>query len=295
MKRFRLFPFTLALALLLAFAVDAQAQSNALFPGDNPTADYRLYIKSFYNFAVAAGILIATVLIMIGGMIWVTSAGNPGRIDKAKSYILDSIIGVILLISAYTILQVINPTLVRVPPIDLRAKFGDIGACRYERNNGKVFCSISSKDQCTKGGSAFPAGVFTPNQDCDDICAAINTDGSCVTQDLAKTRAENKARAEAALAGLEIQKLACSKIIQTTTTFGNFDRTDCEVACRAMDPMCTVFYFTYAPRTTTPSFTETLLDPTKIASDQLNCSCTADQKIYEERKTTIMGTYDQRQ
>lgn len=157
--------------------------SYELFPNESSAlGDYRQYIRAFYQFSIAAGILIATVLIMIGGMIWVTSAGNPGRIDKAKSYIIDSIIGVILLISAYTILQVLNPNLVALPDIKSRLIIGNVGACVYQMGS-KSYCRMTTNDDCTKPNSSqtaagITAGTYSKNLSCADTCTP-NTDGSC--------------------------------------------------------------------------------------------------------------------
>lgn len=173
--------------------------SYELFPNESSAlGDYRQYIRAFYKFSIAAGILIATVLIMIGGMIWVTSAGNPGRIDKAKSYIIDSIIGVILLISAYTILQVLNPNLVALPDIKSRLIIGNVGACVYQLGS-KSYCRVATADDCTKPNSSqtaagITAGSFKKDTSCAAACPQ-NQDGSCT--EAGSEEAVNQAREDA--------------------------------------------------------------------------------------------------
>ena len=49
------------------------------------------------------GGILAVVLIMYGGFLMITSAGNPGAVEKAKKTISGAIIGLIIAILAYAI------------------------------------------------------------------------------------------------------------------------------------------------------------------------------------------------
>lgn len=186
----------MALSLLLASPLLAQAQGFQLFPGEAAgSSDFRTYIKNFYFFSIGAGILIATVLIMVGGIMWTTSAGNPGRIDKAKSYIIDSIIGVVLLLGSYTILQVINPNLVNLrlptfPPFNVT-----LGACTYSTTiqSGKSGqkCLDTLQSQCNE----IPQARFTSDTTCSEVCKVTDQDGFCVISLTEKLeRAEEQGR-----------------------------------------------------------------------------------------------------
>lgn len=281
MKRFRLVPIAAVLLFVFAFTLTAHAQqANPLFPGDAPLQDYRVYIQKFYQFSVAAGILIATVLIMIGGMIWVTSAGNPGRIDKAKSYILDSIIGVILLVSAYTILQVINPGLVRVPAIDARLKLGETGACVYQRD-GKQYCGTSTRAECVQENwtpdqqraVGHGPGEFVQDESCVDICAGFSEDGTCTTRE--NIREAQKGRFDAELAGLNQRHGACNAVITgiDDETFSS-DNAVCLRECKKIDIICALALAT-----------ET--------DDKLTCQCQVDQALYEAERSQIQRRNNQ--
>jgi hypothetical protein len=70
------------------------------------------YIAGFYRyFASVAGIL-ATVMIMYGGLKYVVSLGNPQRIADAKDTITSAVIGLVITLGSYLILYFINPNLV---------------------------------------------------------------------------------------------------------------------------------------------------------------------------------------
>lgn len=71
------------------------------------------YISAFYDYAIAIVGIVAVIVLMIGGIIWLTSGGNPSKIGQAKDLIFGSITGVALLLISWIMLNTINPDLVR--------------------------------------------------------------------------------------------------------------------------------------------------------------------------------------
>ena len=51
--------------------------------------------------------LVAVIFIIMGGITYVTSAGDPGKIKKAKDTILYGIIGVVVALLAYSIVNLV--------------------------------------------------------------------------------------------------------------------------------------------------------------------------------------------
>jgi|GEM_PF-5368631 len=70
------------------------------------------YIRYVFQFSLFLGALIALSSFVYGGVRYLTSAGSPSGIKDAKSQISAGILGLIILISAYLILNTINPQLV---------------------------------------------------------------------------------------------------------------------------------------------------------------------------------------
>jgi hypothetical protein len=56
--------------------------------------------------------LIVFVMIIWGGVLWLTAAGNPGKIAQGKKKMTNAVFGAILLASSFLILNTINPDLV---------------------------------------------------------------------------------------------------------------------------------------------------------------------------------------
>ncbi|HNW09123.1 MAG TPA: pilin [bacterium] len=47
--------------------------------------------------------ILAVLLILYGGFIWMTAAGDDGKVDKAKKIIYAAVIGLVIIFSAYAI------------------------------------------------------------------------------------------------------------------------------------------------------------------------------------------------
>ena len=81
---------------------------------ETETVNIAQYIKIIYQFTIALAALLAVIMIMIGGVRWMTAMGNQGQLDSAKTMILNSLVGLILALGSYTILYSINPALVQL-------------------------------------------------------------------------------------------------------------------------------------------------------------------------------------
>ena len=93
------------------------------------------YIKAIYNYALIIVGILAAIVLIIGGIIWLTSAGNSERVTQAKSWIAGALTGLILMFLSYTILKTINPQLVslRVPGIQTIGNVNK-GCCKLQKN-----------------------------------------------------------------------------------------------------------------------------------------------------------------
>jgi len=86
-------------------------------PLDNREAtakDFYDYIQQIYNFLIGAAGVCAVLMIVIGGFMYLTSAGNNSKMEKAKEVITDAIIGLLMVMFAWLLLYLINPDLVNI-------------------------------------------------------------------------------------------------------------------------------------------------------------------------------------
>jgi len=71
------------------------------------------YISAIYVFFVGVAGILATVMMMWGGVRYVVSFGNPQKIAAAKDTIVSALLGLAIALGSYVILLMINPNLVQ--------------------------------------------------------------------------------------------------------------------------------------------------------------------------------------
>jgi hypothetical protein len=109
------------------------------------------YIKAIYTYAIGIVGILAAVVLMFGGVLWITAGGNNERISNAKSWIAASLSGLVLALCSYMILYTINPNLVefKITGVDKVEKGLATGCCA----KGDIYLGIITEKQCkTKEG-----------------------------------------------------------------------------------------------------------------------------------------------
>jgi hypothetical protein len=111
--------FACFLSLSLASPSHAQSLNYQLLekiPGTGALngSDLPGYVGAIYKVALIVVTLSAVLMISIGGFLYLTSAGNTASMSNAKGIIFDALIGLVIALSAWLVLYVINPDLVKV-------------------------------------------------------------------------------------------------------------------------------------------------------------------------------------
>ncbi len=106
--------------LYFAFGNIGQAQAGALSQADPnaellqgvtsieeplglPSTDIRQIVANIIRIALGLVGIVLIVIIMYGGFLWMTAGGNEEQIGKAKKILVNAIIGLIIILSAYAI------------------------------------------------------------------------------------------------------------------------------------------------------------------------------------------------
>lgn len=78
--------------------------------------DINKLVAWFYHFIVGISGLVAFVMLVWGGIAWMTSE-SPLKIGEAKEIIFSAIFGLIIVLSAYLLIKTINPelTILKLP------------------------------------------------------------------------------------------------------------------------------------------------------------------------------------
>lgn len=78
------------------------------------------YINFIYNYGLGIGGILAAVVLMAGGLLWLVSGGDVSKITQAKNLITGSITGLMILFGSYILLKQINPNLLSLKPMYLK-------------------------------------------------------------------------------------------------------------------------------------------------------------------------------
>ena len=161
--------------------------------GLNRTIDLGEYIQAVYNYGVAIAGIFAAVMMMIGGIQWLT-AGTSDRVSAARKRILDAAIGLALTVFAWFILNTINPALVilqmpRIPMVK-QERLVRCDLFRLERSCGVEF-GVKANEDASDTATERERFTITETNDPDILttcvgknCAGVNdcTAGGCTCQ-----------------------------------------------------------------------------------------------------------------
>jgi len=123
------------------------------------------YFEAIFNFVLAAAAILAVIMIVIGGLKHIGAAGNPNTIKDAKDQIYWAILGLILALSSWMILNTINPDLLKLD-FTVPAKI----------QSGDGFGGGSSGGGGASGGIINDTGGETNGGDEEDITDILDDD-----------------------------------------------------------------------------------------------------------------------
>lgn len=173
-------------------------------------SDFPKYVVAIYKFGIWTIGIAGLLMITLGGFMYITSAGNTASMGKAKGYITDAIIGIIMALTAYLLLYTINPDLLTIKSISNSGGGGTgggggaggggaAGQCCVKANdpgtgdygNYEKNCAEASGGTCSEGyqlqtgacGSLKACGGGSGSGSCKPLtggpCSPSNLQGKC--------------------------------------------------------------------------------------------------------------------
>jgi hypothetical protein len=116
------------------------------------------YIKAFYNYGISIGGILATIVLMGAGVLWLTSAGNDSKITQAKELITGSIVGLGILFGSWILLNTINPALLNMRIIETKL----IDTQTLKNGLTCEWRCIDSGSKCEGGGGHDTTAATSP-------------------------------------------------------------------------------------------------------------------------------------
>ncbi|PJE59806.1 MAG: hypothetical protein COU85_01715 [Candidatus Portnoybacteria bacterium CG10_big_fil_rev_8_21_14_0_10_44_7] len=127
------------LPALLAFCLPLLARAAEItvkypVPGASASDSAGQYVANLFRFGLIIAGILAVGMIVYGGIVYMISGSNQAKTGEAKDIIAGALLGLILLLASFLILQTIDPSLttleIRLPSVD-----GDFGGINKDINN----------------------------------------------------------------------------------------------------------------------------------------------------------------
>jgi hypothetical protein len=122
------------------------------------------YIQGIYTYGLSIAGILAAIVLMAGGLLWLVSAGDASKITQAKELITGSITGLVILASSYIILTQINPNLTQLIPITLgnikKAEFQLLAAKSNSTANSYRDATCATDDELQNGVQFYATGYY---------------------------------------------------------------------------------------------------------------------------------------
>lgn len=122
------------------------------FGGVSTITSFAQYLQLVYSYSAGLIGIIAVVLIMAGGIMWIGAAGNEQVISTAKEIIISALTAVVIIVLSYAILIFLNPRFVeisfslqRIPIVDV-GDFYKLPKCTDAPYTGKTCVNESAVD-----------------------------------------------------------------------------------------------------------------------------------------------------
>ncbi|MDD4271444.1 MAG: hypothetical protein PHF50_01425 [Patescibacteria group bacterium] len=132
------------------------------------TASIAKYIKVIYKYAIGIVGILAAVVLMVGGVMWIVAGGSSTMIGEAKSWIGASLTGLTIALLSYLILATINPALVdlKTTPIQqvqstATADDNVAGCCNFKDQGGTIQLNFSRCEYKTYGECKNASGFYS--------------------------------------------------------------------------------------------------------------------------------------
>jgi len=113
------FLIILLLIIFFGLAASVQADTKTIVPylelegAKDPTAGIPQYIRYIFVFSLGLVGIIAFIAMLLAAIGYVTSVGNPQKAADAKDKIFSALLGMLILLGSYVLLNTINPDLLK--------------------------------------------------------------------------------------------------------------------------------------------------------------------------------------
>ena len=148
----------LILAIALPLVASAQAAPATGFEGicqRGANAGIAACVKAIYLFSLGFGSILALLMLVLSGYRYMTAAGNAEQVQNAKDGFEDAMKGLVIIFTAFILLFIINPDLVKFGPLQFpsggvhQIPPGGPNQLAFTPDQNNQVCATASGDPCT--------------------------------------------------------------------------------------------------------------------------------------------------
>ncbi len=150
---------------------------------EESTSSLAKYFVAISKYATGIIGIIATIALMAGGILWLTSAGNHEQVGNARTIIGSSLAGLVLAFSSFLILSMVNTNLVnlKITSVEqIKPISTNTGCCEKKDKDGKITAVNIEEDFCREIDYAEP--TFKPYEELGWVAqnnTCVATTGCC--------------------------------------------------------------------------------------------------------------------
>lgn len=147
--------------------------------------DFYNYISMVYQVGIWSIGMLSMFMIIFGGYMYITAAGNNSEMGKAKSIITDAIIGLLLALVSYLVLYVINPDLIKLQRLEPGAQTQqaeDQANAKYDGKYPVIQSKLPQNCNDSKWQTIFNEVAREKNMDKCILMAAAAKESGCNQQ-----------------------------------------------------------------------------------------------------------------
>jgi len=184
------------------------------------------YLAAVFNLGIGIAAILAIIFIMIGGFRYIAAAGG-GEVEQGKSMIKNAIIGLVLALLSYTLLQTVNPAILSLslPPIKLikqppPADNADNSGCAANAATGTIPVGVGCDVKCQKGCVAGARCVVSADN-IHGVCVSGAENTACEINDAQSPCAPGFTCCEVSTGAGTCQKSCTNRALGSTCTAGS--------------------------------------------------------------------------
>ncbi|MHB8904313.1 MAG: hypothetical protein ACYC40_04410 [Patescibacteria group bacterium] len=113
------------------------------------------YINGIYQYGINIVGILAAIMLMAGGLLWLMSGGDASKITQAKDIIIGSVTGLVILMASYIILTQVNPELVKMKSINTGYIVKDITPPPINTGEFAAKCKATDTGACAVSNMAI--------------------------------------------------------------------------------------------------------------------------------------------